>query len=272
MPWRRPPLPGQVHPGQVGPVRQVFDRPGGHAGPRPDQQMGPGPGIRAPQGDSGEAPVHDHEHSCGRGSEPDRQLRFAAAEPVHGRVEMRVGSSFGQRHHPHLGEPGHLTACVLRPAEPPPVRCRLRSVQDESVHGGEPHPTVEGSLQASRGQRPGQLAEDSLDGLCSQALASPGERGLVRDALAQPRDAAHHVLCHVVVGVLLEQGQGEREVDHEPSRERAGFLVPDAAVVKRLCGKPRSHPPGHRPQPHMIRQAHPGMHAESNDRTTTSSP
>ena len=272
MPWCRPLLPGQVHPGQVGPVRQVFDRPGGHAGPRPDQQMGPGPGIRAPQGDSGEPPVHDHEHSCGRGSEPDRQLRFAAAEPVHRRVDLRVGSSLGQRHHPHLGEPGHLTACVLRPAEPPPVRCRLRSVQDESVHGGEPHPTVERSLQASRGQRPGQLAEDSLDGLCSQALASPGERGLIRDALAQLRDAAHHVLCHVVVGVLLEQSQGEREVDHEPGRERAGLPVPDAAVVKRLCGKLRGHPPGYRPQPHMIRQAHPWMHADSNDRTTTVSP
>lgn len=48
MPRCRPLLPGQVHPGQVGPVRQVLDRPGRHAGPRPDQQMGPGPGICAP--------------------------------------------------------------------------------------------------------------------------------------------------------------------------------------------------------------------------------
>ena len=98
MPRCRPLLPGQVHPGQVGPIRQVLDRPGGHAGPRPDQQMGPGPGIHAPQGDSGEAPVHDHEHSRGRGGEPDRQLRFAAAGPVHGRVDLRVGSGLGQRH------------------------------------------------------------------------------------------------------------------------------------------------------------------------------
>lgn len=56
MPRCRPLLPGQVHPGQVGPVRQVLDRPGGHAGPRPDQQMGPGLGICAPQGDSRGSP------------------------------------------------------------------------------------------------------------------------------------------------------------------------------------------------------------------------
>jgi len=234
--------------------------------------MGPGPGIRAPQGDSGEAPVHDHEHSRGRGGEHDRQFRFAAAGPVHCRVDLRVGSGLGQRHHPHLGESGHLPARVLRAAEPPPVRLRLRSVQDESVHGGEPHPAVEGSLQARGGQRPGQLAEDPLDGRCSQALASPGERGPVRDAPAQLRDTAHHVLGHVVAGVLLEQSQAEGEVDHEPCRERAGLLVPDTAVVKRLCDKLRGHPPGHRPQPHMIGQAHPWMHADSNDCTTATSP
>ena len=272
MPRCRPLLPGQVHPGQVGPVRQVLDRPGGHAGPRPDQQMGPGPGIRAPQGDSGEAPVHDHEHARGRGGEPDRQFRLAAAGPVHGRVDLRVSSGLGQRHHPHLGEPGHLPAGVLRPAEPPPVRLRLRSIQDEPVHGDEPHPAVEGSLQSSGGQRPGQLAEDPLDGRCSQALASPGERGPVRDAPAQLRDAAHHVLGHVIAGVLLEQSQAEGEVDHEPCRERAGLLVPDTAVVKRLCDKLRGHPPGHRPQPHMIGQTHPRMHADSNDCTTATSP
>jgi hypothetical protein len=64
--------------------------------------MGPSSGIRAPQGDSGEPPVHNHEHSRGRGSEFDRQLRFAAADPVHRRVELRVSSGLGQRHHPDL--------------------------------------------------------------------------------------------------------------------------------------------------------------------------
>jgi hypothetical protein len=45
------------------------------------------------------------------------------------------------------------------------------------------------------------------------------------------------VLGDVIAGVLLEQGQGEREAGHEPGRERAGLLVPDAAVVKRLCDR-----------------------------------
>jgi hypothetical protein len=80
------------------------------------------------------------------------------------------------------------------------------------------------------------------------------------------------VLGHIVAGVLLEQGQGEREVDHESCRERAGLLVPDAAVIKRLCDKLRGHPPGHRPQPDMIGQGHPRMHADSNDYTTATSP
>jgi hypothetical protein len=80
------------------------------------------------------------------------------------------------------------------------------------------------------------------------------------------------MLGHVVAGVLLEQGKAEREVDHEPCWERAGFLVPDAAVVKRLCDKLRGHPAGHRPQPDMIGQAHPRMHADSNDCTTATSP
>jgi hypothetical protein len=84
--------------------------------------------------------------------------------------------------------------------------------------------------------------------------------------------SSHHVLRDVIAGVLLEQGQGQREVDHEPGRERAGLLIPDAAVVKRLCDKLRGYPPGHRPQPHMIGQTHPRMHADSNDCTTAVSP
>lgn len=67
-------------------------------------------------------------------------------------------------------------------------------------------------------------------------------------------------------------GQGEREVHHEPDRERAWLVVPDAAVVNRLRDKLRGHPPGHRPQPDMIGQARPRMHADSNDRTTATSP
>jgi hypothetical protein len=83
----------QYRPTLVDPYRDhLRKRRAGYAGPRPDQQMGPGPGIRAPQGDSGEAPVHDHEHSRSRGSEFDRQLRLAAAGPVHCRIDLCVSS------------------------------------------------------------------------------------------------------------------------------------------------------------------------------------
>ena len=59
---------------------------------------------------------------------------------------------------------GNPATCPRASFGPPSRRrfaFRLRGVQDEAVHGGEPHPTVEGARQASGGQRPGQLAEDS---------------------------------------------------------------------------------------------------------------
>lgn len=183
----------------------MFDRPCGHARARPDQQAGTGTGIGAPQRDPRETPVHDHEHSGRRGSELDRQLRFTAAEAVHRRVDLRVGPGLGQRHHSHPWIARFLPARVLRASEPVPVRLCLRGVQHEPVHGGDAHPAVEGPLQARRGQRPGQLAEHRLQDLRTQAAAGPGERGFVRDVPAQLRDTTDHVLCHVVVGVLLEE-------------------------------------------------------------------
>ena len=142
--------------------------------PRPDQQMGPGSGIRAPQGDSGEPPVHDHEHARGGAasliaSSGSPQQTPSTAASICAWVPVSVSVTTLT-----WGNPATCPRASLRPAEPPPVRLRLRSIQDEAVHGGEPHPTVERARQASRGQRPGQLAEDRLDGLRSQALASPG--------------------------------------------------------------------------------------------------
>jgi hypothetical protein len=152
--------PASARPGSSGPG---MSRPAGVRGAgwpsrtAPGSADGPGPRYTRATGDSGKAPVHDHEHSRGRGSEPDRQLQLAAAGPVHCCVDLRVSSGLGQRHHPHLGEPGHLPARVLRPAESPPVRLRLRSVQDEPVHGGEPHPAVERPPPA----RPGPAARSA---------------------------------------------------------------------------------------------------------------
>lgn len=214
--------------------------------------MSAGLGVGAPQGQPGEAPIHDHEHAVGRRGEFDRQRRFAVAKPAHRRIDLRVNTGLGQRHHSHLGKPSVLAARVLHPAELPPVGLGLRRVQHEAVHCGPAHPPVEGALQTIGGQRPGQHPEDRFQSLGFQTPASPDEGGLVRDTAAQLRYATDQVLSHVVVEVLLEQGQGEREVDREPGRQRAGLLVANATLLQRLDNKLRGHPPAHRPQPHMI--------------------
>ena len=163
---------------------------------------------------------------------------------------MRPG--LGQRHHPGLGEPRRLAFGVHRPAERGPVSRRVRHVEHEPVHRGHPHPLVERAVQAGRSHRPGQPAEHRLDHPRTQPLPGPGERGPVRNRLVHPLQRPHQVLRDIVIGILLEQGQGEHVIDHEPGRKRPRPLVPHIALSQDLIHQLGTHPLSEQAQPHVI--------------------
>ncbi len=135
--------------------------------------MSPRPGVCLPQRHAGKAPVHDDQHSGSLVGHLDRQLRLAAVEPAHRRVDLRVCAALGQRHHPRLREPRGL-AILDRPAEYVPVGRRIRHIQHEPVYCGQAHPAIEGALQTDGSQRAGQLAEQRLQDRGSPDLLEQG--------------------------------------------------------------------------------------------------
>ena len=126
--------------------------------------------------------------------------------------------------------PDSMAPGVDRAAERRPVNLRVRHVQHEPVHRSHPHPPPERAVQAGRRRRPGQPAEHRLEHPRTQPLPGPGKRGPGRDRLVHPLQRSRQVLRDIVIGVRLEQGKSEHEIDHEPGRKRPGPLIPHAAL------------------------------------------
>src|SRR5262249_4970425 len=102
-------------------------------------------------------------------------------------------------------------------------------------------------------QRARDLAEHPLQHLRAQTLPCPGERRPVRNRITHARYCADQVLRHVVVGILVEQGQPQHEVHHRLRGQRTRPFAPPPLRTARPrppLGRP---PPCQRPQPHLIR-------------------
>lgn len=97
------------------------------------------------------------------------------------------------------------------------------------------------------------MVEDPLNNLRSQALPSPSERRLVRDALTQLLYLTLQLFCHIVVGVLVEEHKRECGVDHEPGRQRSRPTVPFATLRQDLAHQLGRHPLRDQAQPYSLR-------------------